>query len=138
METFLELLPMLTPTSFAGDGEVILKPLSVTPLIPEPIVTAPDTTASLTLAAAVPGAIELFGPRIVSDLSILTFSVYVPAQTLMVSPALAAVTAAWIVECATPPVAHTSMVAADATDTLPTARVVATSETVSKLRRTCM
>jgi hypothetical protein len=85
---------MLTPTSFTGDGEVILKPLSVTPLIPEPIVIAPDTTASLTLEAAVPGAIELFGPRIVSVLSILTFSVYVPAQTLMVSPALAAVTAA--------------------------------------------
>jgi hypothetical protein len=94
METFLELLPMLTPTSFAGDGEVILKPRSVTPLILEPIVTAPDTTASLTLVAAVPGATELFGPRIVSVLSILTFSVYVPAQTLMVSPALAAVTAA--------------------------------------------
>jgi hypothetical protein len=94
METFLELLPMLTPTSLAGDGEVILKPLSVTPLILSPIVTAPDTTASLTLVAAVPGATELFGPRIVSVLSILTFSVYVPAQTLMVSPALAAVTAA--------------------------------------------
>jgi hypothetical protein len=138
METFLELLPMLTPTSFTGDGEVILKPLSVTPLIPEPIVTAPDITASLALVAAVPGAIELFGPKIVSALLMLKFSVYVPAQTLMVSPALAAVTAAWIVECWPPPVAHTSMVAADATDTLPTVRVVATSETVSKLRRTCM
>jgi hypothetical protein len=97
METFLELLPMLTPTSSAGDDEVILKPLSVTPLIPEPIVTAPDITASLCLVAPVPGAIELFGPKIVSALLMLKFSVYVPAQTLMVSPALAAVTAAWIV-----------------------------------------
>jgi hypothetical protein len=129
---------MVTPTEFAGVGEVILNPLNVTPLISEPIVTAPDTTASLTLTAAVPGAIELFGPKIVSALSILTFSVYVPAQTLMVSLAVAAVTASWIVEYWPPPVAHTSIVAADATDILPAVRVVATSETVSKLLKTRM
>jgi hypothetical protein len=39
----------------------------------------------------------LFGPKIVSALSILKFSVYVPALTLMVEPALAALIAAWIV-----------------------------------------
>jgi hypothetical protein len=128
---------MVTPTKFAGVGEVILNPLNVTPLISGLIVTAPDTTASLTLVAAVPGAIEFFGPRIVSALLIITFSVYVPAQTLMVSLAVAAVTASWIVEY-WPPVAHTSIVAADATDILPAVRVVATSETVSKLLRTRM
>ena len=94
---FLELLLMVTPTEFAGSGETILNPLTVTPSIPDAIVTTPDTTASLTLVATVPGAIELFGPKIVSALLILTFSVYVPAPTLMVSPALAAVTADWIV-----------------------------------------
>jgi hypothetical protein len=136
METFLELLPILTPTSFAGDGEVILKPLSVRPLTAGAIVTAPDITASLTLVAAVPGAIELFGPKIVRALSILTFSVYVPAQTLMVSPLVAASTAAWIVVCV-PPVAHTVRVAADADvapTTLPMVRVEAISESVKKLR----
>ena len=76
---------------------MILNPLSVRPLTAEAIVTAPDITASLCLVAPVPGAIELFGPRIVSALSILKFSVYVPALTLMVEPAPAASTAAWIV-----------------------------------------
>jgi hypothetical protein len=96
MVTFLELLPMVTPTVEVSVA-VILNPLSATPLIAEAIVTAPDTTASLTLVATVPGAIELFGPKIVSALLILTFSVYVPALTLIVSPALAASTADWIV-----------------------------------------
>jgi hypothetical protein len=90
METFLELLPMLTPVEYEVSVEVILNPLKVTPSIPEAIATSPDTTASLTLVAAVPGAIELFGPRIVSALSILKFPVYVPALTVIVSPALAA------------------------------------------------
>jgi hypothetical protein len=85
---------MFTPTEYEVSVAVILNPLSVTPSIPEAIDTAPDITASVDLVAVVPAAIELFGPRIVSALSILTFSVYVPAQTLMVSPAVAAVTAA--------------------------------------------
>jgi hypothetical protein len=97
METFLELLPILTPTVEVSEG-VILNPRIVTPLIAEAIVTAPDTTASLTLVATVPGAIELFGPKIVSALLMLKFSVYVPALTLIVSPALAAFMADWIVE----------------------------------------
>jgi hypothetical protein len=108
----------------------------VTPSIPEAIVTAPDTTASLTLVATVPGAIELFGPKIVSALLILTFSVYVPAQTLMVSPLVAASTAAWIVVCV-PPVAQTSRVAADAevaVTTLLMVRVEAIREIASKFR----
>jgi hypothetical protein len=69
-------------------------------------------------------------------LLILIFSVYVPAQTLMVSPLAAALTAAWIVVCV-PPVAQTSRVAADADVapmTLPTVRVEAINESVSKLR----
>ena len=98
MDTFLELLPTSTPTEEEVSEEVILNPRRVTPLIPEAIVTSPDTTASLTLVATVPGAIELFGPKIVSALSILKFPAYVPALTLIVSPALAAFIAAWIVE----------------------------------------
>ena len=74
MDTFLELLPTSTPTVEVS-GDVTLNPDSVRPLISEAIVTAPDTTASLALVAAGPGAIELFGPRIVSALSILTFPV---------------------------------------------------------------
>ena len=97
METFAELLLMVTPTEYEVSEAVILNPLSVTPSTPDAIDTAPDITASLSLVAPVPGAIELFGPRIVSALSILTFSAYVPALTLMVSPAVAAFTAAWIV-----------------------------------------
>ena len=97
MVTFLELLPTSTPTEDEVSEEVILNPRSVTPLIPEAIATSPDTTASLTLVADGPGAIELFGPKIVSALSMLKFSVYVPALTLIVSPARAAVTADWIV-----------------------------------------
>ena len=89
MVTFLELLPMVIPTVEVS-GEVILNPLSVRPSIAESIVTAPDTTASLCRVAPVPGAIELFGPKIVSALLILKFPVYVPALTVMVSPALAA------------------------------------------------
>jgi hypothetical protein len=82
------------------------------------------------------GEIALFGPSKVSALLIVTFSVYVPAQTLMVSPVLAASTAAWIVVCV-PPVAQTSRVAAaadEAPTTLPTVRVEAISDSVSKLR----
>ena len=90
MDTFLELLPTSTPTEDEVSEEVILNPRSVTPSIPEVIATSPDTTASLTLVALGPGAIELFGPKIVSALLILKFSVYVPAPTVMVSPALAA------------------------------------------------
>ena len=97
MVTFLELLPTSTPTVEVSVA-VILNPLSVAPLISEAIVTAPDTTASLSLVAAGPGAIELFGPKIVSALLILKFPAYVPAPTVIVSPALAAVTADWIVE----------------------------------------
>jgi hypothetical protein len=69
-------------------------------------------------------------------LLILTFSVYVPAQTLMVSPLVAASTAAWIVECV-PPVAQTSKVAADAevaVTTLLMVRVEAIREIASKFR----
>jgi hypothetical protein len=136
MDTFLELLPTSTPTEEEVSEEVILNPRRVTPLIAEAIVTSPDTTASLTLVATVPGAIELFGPKIVRALSILTFSVYVPAQTLMVSPLVAASTAAWIVVCV-PPVAQTLRVAADADvapTTLPMVRVEAIRESVSRLR----
>ena len=135
MVTFLELLPMVTPTVEVS-GEVILNPLSVRPSISEAIVTAPDITASLCRVAPVPGAIELFGPKIVSALLILTFSAYVPEQTLMVSPLVATSTAAWIVVCV-PPVAQTSRVAADADvapTTLPIVRVEAIRESVSKLR----
>jgi hypothetical protein len=126
---------MVTPTVEVSVA-VILNPLSARPLTSEAIVTAPDTTASLALVAAVPGAIELFGPKIVSALLILIFSVYVPAQTLMVSPLAAALTAAWIVVCV-PPVAQTSKVAADAevaVTTLLMVRVEAIRESVSKLR----
>ena len=136
METFLELLPTSTPTEDEVSEEVILNPRSVTPSIVEAIVTSPDTTASLSLVASGPGAIKLFGPKIVSALSILKFPVYVPAQTLMVSPLVAASTASWIVVCV-PPVAHTVRVAADADvapTTLPMVRVEAISESVKKLR----
>jgi hypothetical protein len=105
-------------------------------LTAEAIVTAPDITASLCLVAPVPGAIALFGPSKVMLLLILTFSVYVPAQTLMVSPLVAAYTAAWIVVCV-PPVAQTSIVAADAdvaVTTLLMVRVEAIKESVSRLR----
>ena len=135
MVTFLELLPMVTPTVEVSVA-VILNPRSVTPLIAEAIVTAPDITASLALVAVGPGAVALFGPKIVSALLILIFSVYVPAQTLMVSPLAAALTAAWIVVCV-PPVAQTSKVAADAevaVTTLLMVRVEAIRESVSKLR----
>ena len=64
------------------------------PLTPEAIVTAPDITASVSLVAVGPGAVALFGPKIVSALLILKFSVYVPALTLMVEPAPAASIAA--------------------------------------------
>ena len=135
MVTFLELLAMVTPTVEVS-GEVILNPLSVRPSIAESIVTAPDITASVSLVAVGPGAVELFGPKIVSALLILTFSAYVPAQTLMVSPLVATSTASWIVVCV-PPVAQTSRVAADADvapTTLPMVRVEAIRESVSKLR----
>jgi hypothetical protein len=69
-------------------------------------------------------------------LLILTFSVYVPAQTLIVSPLVAASTAAWIVVCV-PPVAQTSIVAADAEvapTTLLMVRVEAIREIASKFR----
>ena len=115
---------------------MILNPDNVRPLTAEAILTAPDITASVSLVAVGPGAIELFGPKIVSALLILIFSVYVPAQTLMVSPLVAASTAAWIVECV-PPVAQTSKVAADADvapTTLPIVRVEAIRESVSRLR----
>ena len=82
------------------------------------------------------GEIALFGPSKVMFLLIITFSVYVPAQTLMVSPFVAASTAAWIVVCV-PPVAQTSRVAADADvapTTLPIVKVEAIRESVSKLR----
>ena len=46
----------------------------------------------------VAGELADFGPRIVKGLLTFTFSVYVPALTRIVSPAVAAVTAAWIVE----------------------------------------
>ena len=93
METFAELLLMDTPTEYEVSEAVILNPLTLAPSTPDAIVTAPDITASLSLVAVVPAAIALFGPRIVSALSMLTFSAYVPARTLMVSPALDAVTA---------------------------------------------
>jgi hypothetical protein len=108
----------------------------VRPLTPEAIVTAPDITASVSLVAVGPGAVALFGPKIVSALLILIFSVYVPAQTLMVSPLVAASTAAWIVVCV-PPVAQTSKVAADAevaVTTLLMVRVEAIREIASKFR----
>jgi hypothetical protein len=82
------------------------------------------------------GEIALFGPSKVMFLLILTFSVYVPAQTLMVSPLVAAFTAAWIVVCV-PPVAQTSRVAADAdvaTTTLLMVRVEAIKESARKPR----
>jgi hypothetical protein len=82
------------------------------------------------------GEIALFGPNKVMLLLILTFSSYVPAQTLMVSPLVAASTAAWIVVCV-PPVAQTFRVAADADvapTTLPMVRVEAIRESVSRLR----
>ena len=115
---------------------MILNPDNVRTLTAEAILTAPDITASVSLVAVGPGAIELFGPKIVSALLILIFSVYVPAQTLMVSPLVASSTAAWIVVCV-PPVAQTSRVAADADvapTTLPIVRVEAIRESVSRLR----
>ena len=136
MVTFLELLSMFTPTEYEVSVAVILNPLSVRPLTPEAIVTAPDITASVSLVAVGPGAVTLFGPNKVMFLLILTFSVYVPAQTLMVSPLVAASTAAWIVVCV-PPVAQTSKVAADAdvaVTTLLMVRVEAIREIASKFR----
>jgi hypothetical protein len=115
---------------------VILNPDNVRPLTAEAILTAPDITASVSLVAVGPGAVALFGPSKVMLLLIITFSAYVPAQTLMVSPLVAASTAAWIVVCV-PPVAHTVRVAADAdvaVTTLPMVRVEAISESVKKLR----
>jgi hypothetical protein len=108
----------------------------VRPLTAEAILTAPDITASVSLVAVGPGAVALFGPSKVMFLLILTFSVYVPAQTLMVSPLVAASTAAWIVVCV-PPVAQTSKVAADAevaVTTLLMVRVEAIREIASKFR----
>jgi hypothetical protein len=115
---------------------VILNPDNVRPLTAEAILTAPDITASVSLVAVGPGAVALFGPSKVMFLLILTFSVYVPAQTLMVSPLVAASTAAWIVVCV-PPVAQTSKVAADAevaVTTLLMVRVEAIREIASKFR----
>ena len=115
---------------------MILNPDNVRPLTAEAIVTAPDITASVSLVAVGTGAVALFGPKIVSALLIIKFPVYVPEQTLMVSPLVATSTAAWIVVCV-PPVAQTSRVVADADvapTTLPMVRVEAIRESVSKLR----
>ena len=129
-----------------------MKPLIVTSVVDTPVMVNafafPFTSADgLTIASATRevletrgsaefGEIALFGPNKVMFLLIITFSAYVPAQTLMVSPLVAASTAAWIVVCV-PPVAQTSRVAADADvapTTLPMVRVEATRESVSKLR----
>ena len=86
---------------------VIAKPLTTVPSAAAVIVnTLPD--AAFTTAhpesepqevalSDVAGEVAALGPSKVSALLIVTFSVYVPAPTLIVSPALAAVTASWIV-----------------------------------------
>ena len=135
-----------------GDGSSTLKPLIVTLVVEPPVMVNAfafplPSAVGLTIASATRdafrvrgsaefGEIALFGPNKVMFLLIITFSAYVPAQTLMVSPLVAASTAAWIVVCV-PPVAQTSRVAADADvapTTLPMVRVEATRESVSKLR----
>jgi hypothetical protein len=72
----------------------------------------------------------------VSALLILIFSVYVPALTLIVSPAPAASTAAWIVVKAQPlgQTVRVAAVADVAPTTLPMVRVEAIKESVSRLR----
>jgi hypothetical protein len=133
-------------------GSTTLKPLIVTSVVVTPVnvkaFAFPFASAvGLTIASAFReafgmrgsaefGEIALFGPNKVMLLLILTFSAYVPAQTLMVSPLVAAFTAAWIVVCV-PPVAQTSRVAADAdvaTTTLLMVRVEAIRESASNLR----
>ena len=57
---------------------------------------AQDSTVSAPRASSVPARPAL-APTIVSALSMVRFSLYVPAPTTMVSPAVAALIAAWMV-----------------------------------------
>ena len=63
--------------------------LAATVILPTNVLSAPRALLLPSLPA--------FAPRIVSDLEIFTFPEYVPAATWIVSPALAALMAAWIV-----------------------------------------
>jgi len=123
--------PLITVPSASADTENTLPDAAFTTAHPA---SDPQEVA----LSEVAGDVAALGPRMVRGLVMLTFSVYVPALTVMVSPATAASTAAWILVKSQPLAQTVRFVAAAEADgitaTLPMVKVVATSETVSKLR----
>ena len=83
--------PLITVPSAVAVNENTLPVAAFTTAHPE---SDPQEVALSDVA----GEVAALGPSKVSALLMVTFPVYVPAPTLIVSPALAASIASWIVE----------------------------------------
>ena len=100
-------LPNRSPRESAVFEPVTLKPVIVTLVAELPLTTTPPEMVASALRVPVPATAAL-GPDSVKLLSIETVSANVPANTITMSPADAAVTADWIVVYALPTVLPTT------------------------------
>ena len=87
--------PGLSPSSVKPLKDTL--PVLMVTTAPEEVFVAAGTTIASATRDPPFGETSQFGPRTSSALPIVTFSAYVPAATITVSPAAAAFTAAWMV-----------------------------------------